>query len=387
MEDRADHVDGTSAQEGVVAGGQAGAGSDMVSIIIRAGGQVRAVRALIKRIADVMSAVDGPHEIIVVYERGDEAIAEVGDDAYAVRLMRVDSRGPLSAFVEGFRQARGATLVCMAADLEHPPEVIPEMLGRLGDPSVELVLAGNVARRAWRPLEWVAGLAAVFLAGPLRGVKDPFSDLLAIRRDVLDRAEALSPTGSRLALELIVRCSCKEIRQVAIPQSSQSRRAANFTVSELIRFVRQFKRLADVRYGGFSRLVQFCLVGATGMVVDLSMLAVLLALHLSFGPARALAILAAMTWNYSFNRRVTFSYSRSGSILSQYPRFVASCSVGSFISWAVSVGLVDSTAFFAFLKFVAAFIGIVLGTFSNFTLSRWWVFRQLSAPAGGQDEV
>ena len=34
--------------------------------------------------------------------------------------------------------------------------------------------------------------------------------------------------------------------------------------------IRQLKRVLDQRFGTFSRLVQFCMVGASGMVVDLS---------------------------------------------------------------------------------------------------------------------
>src|SRR5262249_34781728 len=48
------------------------------------------------------------------------------------------------------------------------------------------------------------------------------------------------------------------------PLLPQSRRALE--VNDL----RNLKRLADHRFGNASRLVQFCMVGASGMVVDLS---------------------------------------------------------------------------------------------------------------------
>src|SRR5437588_10068202 len=93
--------------------------------------------------------------------------------------------------------------------------------------------------------------------------------------------------------------------------------------------LRHLKRLADDRFGNASRLVQFCAVGASGMVVDLSSYALfqlifsrtwmarqtfrLVGGPLDLAVAGALAIALALTWNFALNRRLTFSYARGGS--------------------------------------------------------------------------
>ena len=115
--------------------------------------------------------------------------------------------------------------------------------------------------------------------------------------------------------------------------------------------VRQLKRLLDHRFGTFSRLVQFCVVGASGMVVDLTLYALLQLLFARFwslpaGPsaagfswplatAGALAIFTAMVWNFTLNRRLTFNDSRGGSI----PRQFLTYALGNALGIAVSLSL------------------------------------------------
>ena len=119
------------------------------------------------------------------------------------------------------------------------------------------------------------------------------------------------------------------------------------------------------------------------MVVDLATLAGLRWAGLAGWLARAIAIWVAMTWNFAWNRRFTFSYSRSGKIPGQYIRFAASCSVGAVLSWSIYMLMTTRIGLFAenrLLELLAAFIGIVVGTISNFVLSRYWVFRRLAGP-------
>ncbi len=155
--------------------------------------------------------------------------------------------------------------------------------------------------------------------------------------------------------------------------------------------VRHLKRLADHRFGNASRLLQFCLVGASGMVVDLSFYA---AFQWLFGRtalagynvpptkvsfalalARASAIGVALAWNFSLNRRLTFSYARGGSLARQFAVYVASNLLGVMVSLAVSLGLPRKVAFFAAHKLAAAVVGIVMATGISFSMSRWVVFR------------
>ncbi|MGW8256322.1 MAG: GtrA family protein [Thermoguttaceae bacterium] len=147
-------------------------------------------------------------------------------------------------------------------------------------------------------------------------------------------------------------------------------------MDELLDFLRALKHRADTRWGVLSRFMQFCLIGASGMAVDLSSLWVLRNLALGFAFSRAIAIWIAMTYNYALNRRFTFNYSRHQRIFFQYLRFIAACAVGAVISWSIAVGLVGFSVFFGGHEYLASIIGIVAGTVSNFIISLFWVFQQ-----------
>jgi|GEM_PF-64567 len=179
------------------------------------------------------------------------------------------------------------------------------------------------------------------------------------------------------AVERMLKRDCKNVREIPVHFAKRRSGKSKVNVKELFDYVRHLKRLADFKYGDYSRLAQFCLVGATGVVVDLVAFGALLRSSLRIEIARAAAILVAMTWNFALNRRLTFSYSRTQGILSQYGRFVASCTAGALISWLVSMLLVHAVLLFERHVFMAAIVGIAAATFANFFLSRHWVFRGL----------
>jgi dolichol-phosphate mannosyltransferase len=145
----------------------------------------------------------------------------------------------------------------------------------------------------------------------------------------------------------------------------------------MIKRIKKIKHSADARYGNLSRFGQFCLVGASGMCIDLSTYYLLLrAANIPFQVSSALAILLAMTWNFWLNRRLTFSYSRTENLVAQYFKFVSACALGNTISWLISIGLPHFNVFFNQHLVIAKFVGIIVGTFFNFTTSLLWVFKK-----------
>jgi dolichol-phosphate mannosyltransferase len=162
--------------------------------------------------------------------------------------------------------------------------------------------------------------------------------------------------------------------------------------SRLIGFrdLRQLKHMLDRRFGNYSRLVQFCMVGASGMVVDLSFYALLQLLlsvtwlaftrtpiigvscHLVL--SRSLAIGIALVWNFSLNRRLTFNDAQKGDVIRQFMTYVLSNAVAVLFSLTLSLVLPTRVAFFARHRLAAAVVGIVVATGISFSMSRWLVF-------------
>jgi dolichol-phosphate mannosyltransferase len=227
------------------------------------------------------------------------------------------------------------------------------------------------------------------LIRPLTGISDPSSGLVAVTRSSYQaRDRHPAPLGSRFVLELLVGAVG---RRVEVPLTSAAR------VRRLVLYpndLRLIKRLADDRYGNLSRLFQFCAVGASGMVVDLSCYALFQLLFSRTGLARmktpllgsaqsldlavagALAIAIALVWNFSLNRRLTFNDARRGSILRQFLTYVLGNALGIALSFSVRLILPSRIGFFQRHKLAAAVVGIVAATGISFSMSRWVVFSR-----------
>ena len=311
-------------------------------------------------------------------------VSDLIEKGYPVKLItRVGERGLSSAVIRGFKEAKGDFLACMDADLSHPPEAIPRLLAPLlRESKVDMVLGSRYVPGAgtdedWGVIRWLNSKIATVMAKPFTKVKDPMSGFFALPRKVYEKRASLNPIGYKIGLEIMVKCHCKNVVEVPIHFSNRRLGASKLNFREQVNYLKHLKRLADFKYGEFSRFFQFALVGATGLVVDISTFAVLLKLMPLMG-ARGLAIWMAMTWNFWANRRLTFSYDRQGRLIEQYLRFVVSCGLGAVCSWSVSVILATRLTWFVGHPILAAIIGILAGTVGNFLLSRHWVFRDVS---------
>ena len=152
------------------------------------------------------------------------------------------------------------------------------------------------------------------------------------------------------------------------------------------------KRILDGRFGNYSRLVQFCIVGASGMVIDLSFYALLQFLlsftwladrqsalfgstwHLAIAAGMSIAI--ALVWNFTLNRRLTFNDAHKGALLRQFFTYVLSNALAIILSFSVRLLLPAHFGFFARHRLAAAVVGIVAATGISFSMARWLVFAR-----------
>ena len=111
------------------------------SIIVPAYKEKANLRPLTTRLFAAFEEDDSPIEadnveLIVVDDNSQDGSVEEVDalqkEGFNVRIVvRTSERGLSSAVVRGFREARGDAMVCMDADLQHPPESVPMMLSSL----------------------------------------------------------------------------------------------------------------------------------------------------------------------------------------------------------------------------------------------------------------
>jgi dolichol-phosphate mannosyltransferase len=360
-----------------------------LSVIVPTYCEAENLPVLVPRICDAAEGRGIELEIIVVDDNSpDDTVAvcrQLGETYPLQLLLRKHERGLSSAVIAGMRAARGKLLLVMDADLSHPAEKIPELVSALDDPQVDFVIGSRYAPGGTTADDWGWGrrlnsLLATLLARPLTSARDPMAGFFCLRTTTFEAAApVLNPIGYKIGLELIVKCRCRSVLEIPICFTDRVRGDSKMSLREQVNYLRHLLRLFQFRYRNLTLFLQFALVGASGIVVDLTLFAMLLK-ALSAPVAGALAIWAAMTWNFTWNRRWTFSYASTGSLLRQYVGFCGGCLLGAVLNWSTRVSLIEYAAFFEKHPLLAALVGVSVGMVSNFVLCRFVVFRKPAEP-------
>ena len=335
------------------------------------------------RVAAYRAALEGqgfPVEVLAVAQPS--AFSADSVDGPWCRSIVAEAPGLAESAIAGLRAARGRFLVVLDPSIPYSTEDVLAVFQGLASGTGELVIASQ-------PRPWTGPLARRVL-----GTTDPTSSLLGLTRaGAIEADDSFAPIGSRFGLELLARVAGRRVEVPVRPVATAWR------TSTPLADLRQIKRLADDRFGNASRLIQFCFVGASGMVVDLTFYALFQAIFartsllagmeaplvggpLALAVAAVLAIAIALTWNFTINRRLTFNDARLGSIGRQYLRYVLSNLMGIGVSLTLRLLLPSNFGFFRRHRLAAAVVGIVAATGISFSMARWFVFGQRPAPAG-----
>ena len=224
--------------------------------------------------------------------------------------------------------------------------------------------------------------------GLLTKCKSPESNAMAFRKSAIaSRHSAIRPAGKWLSVELQLRVPSEKCTFLADTNASAILspvpRKTEFS------FIKSF---IDHRFGNASRLIQFCAVGFSGMLIDLTFYALFQEFFRNSGLknytvpiiggtfdlaiAGFLAVWLAMSWNFILNRRLTFNDARrNSSIFRQYVTYATGNALAIGVSLLIRLWLPTQIAFFNDHKLAAALVGIILATGISFSMARYFVFK------------
>jgi len=276
-------------------------------------------------VSRVLADHGGDYEIVVVDDDSPDKTWEVAQACCArypqLRVIRRtnEARGLSPSVVEGWNGARGELLGVMDADLQHPPEVLGALWRAFDDASVDVVIASryaaNGARLRWNPLrKWISrgasNLAQAVLPVEAQGVTDSMSGFFVLRRRVIDGA-ALQPTGYKILLEVLHRGRYRRVAEVPYQFGSRYRGSSKLGTRVMWDYLVQLWRLAWAPQGS-GRFLRYCLVGSSGVIIQLGLLWWLRHFE-GLGKLRAAAvavegaIVLVTFWNYGLNTTRTWS--------------------------------------------------------------------------------
>jgi putative flippase GtrA len=279
-------------------------------------------------------------------------------------------------------------LILTTLQRELPEDWVNDTLARLKADQTDLVVSHSSR------LNFIPNLGLKFLE-KLTGCQQPEACIAIVRKSAItDRKTGLRPAGRWISLELQLRVSKERTcfsSPLSLVETQESQTQFKIGHTELS-FVKSF---IDLRFGNISRLIQFCAVGFSGMLVDLSFYALFQVFFRSSDLADLqtpviggsfdlalsgfLAVWLAMTWNFLLNRRLTFNDARrNSSIVTQYMTYTMGNSLAIVVSLLIRLWLPTQIAFFDSHKLLAALVGIVLATGISFSMARYFVFKSPS---------
>ncbi len=292
--------------------------------------------------------------------------------------VRTRDRSLSQAVCEGLAKAKNEIFVVMDADLSHPPASIVDLVDGLEE-GYDFVLGsryvkGGTTGHDWGFLRWANSRIATLLALPFTTIRDPMSGFFAISRKTYLKASHFNPIGYKIGLEILVKCGCDKIHEVPIHFENRKFGESKLTFTEQLKYIQHIRRLFTHKYGTWSHLLQFLIVGSLGMVVNLGLLTIFLALTIPVNASIGLAISISMLFNFFLNRRYTFSYARRNSMFRQLIGFIGACSIGAIANYLIATGILLSNPELS--PQLAAVFGIIVGSGINFTFNRYGVFKQ-----------
>ncbi|KJL32111.1 glycosyltransferase [Microbacterium azadirachtae] len=271
------------------------------------------IAALISRVSAALSDRDG--EILFVDDSSDdtpEVIRTLAASApMPVRLLHRDKpEGGLGgAVVEGIRSASYDVCIVMDGDLQHPPELLPDMIDRYEDGDADVVVASRYIGGGDN-----GGLAGAMRVGvsrgatlltkamfPIRlsGASDPMTGYFLVDRTRVD-PDALRPNGFKILLEILVR---SDVRIAEVPMEFGERLHGHSKAS-FVQGMQFLKHLARLRFGKMSL---FAIIGAVGALANLVIMWALTHLGMEYVWAAIIAAEVTIVGNFILQERYVFN--------------------------------------------------------------------------------
>jgi dolichol-phosphate mannosyltransferase len=347
-------------------------------------------------IARVESALQGLNwELVFVDDDSPDETAEViGEYARSdsrIRLVhRIGRRGLSTACIEGVLATAANYIAIMDADMQHDEAILPRMLEKLREDSLDLVVG---TRNAEGGSMGQFGRQRVFLSRLGQKVShtvcqceisDPMSGFFLFSRSFfLDVVYRLHGGGFKILVDMLS-CAERPVRFAEVGYTFRKRKHGESKL-DVNTAVEYLVLVIDKLTGGMLpiRFTAFTLVGAAGMVTHLACLALLIRVfHWQFVSAQIASTYVAMTENFFLNNLVTWRDCslRGMRLITGLFSFWLACSFGAWANVIFARSLFEDGSRW----YLAGIAGIILSSVWNYSVSNLFVWQ---APKRAVSEV
>lgn len=374
----------------------------MISLVVPTYNERANIEQFVERTGKALATSASTYELIVVDDDSPDGTAEEVRRLQAQRpwlqlLVRKNERDLSTAVIAGWRIARGDLVGCMDADLQQPPELIPQLAERLRATGADIAVAsrhvagGGVSdwSLARRFISWTATLMATcILPGTLNKVRDPMSGFFLMRRSVIAEAP-LNPVGYKILLEVLAKGDYSDAVEVPFTFEERVRGGSKLSLSTVLKYFAHLLRIS-VETGESWRIVEYASVGLIGAGVNFYSLRWLVEARQWRTPTAAFAGASlAMVNNFIWNELVTFRETRQAEpggtrVMRRFLSFALFSAAGFglnvalvallvvMLGWPLAPGIITGIGIAALWNFSMN---------SNVTWRAWWNRKVLSKTA------
>ncbi len=250
-----------------------------LSLVIPTFNEAGNIADLVRRLHALLDGAGVSHELIVVDDDSPDrtwevAGALVGEVPTLRVLRRTGETGLATAVVCGWAHARSRVLGVIDGDGQHPPEVLPELLGAL-DERTDVAIASrhlpgggvsnwSAARRLLSRGAQALGL--LLLPGTVGRVTDPMSGYFLVRREAVADQE-LHPVGYKILLEVLARGDVRRVAEAPYVFLERERGESKVRPLHYLDYLRHLMRLRVLPLRS-QALARYLAVTLTALIVD-----------------------------------------------------------------------------------------------------------------------
>jgi dolichol-phosphate mannosyltransferase len=298
------------------------------SLIIPTYNEGQNISRIVQQLTTLLEqTIPSAYELIVVDDNSPDRTWEIAQQLTAqypqLRVMRRQTeRGLSTAVIRGWQAARGEILGVIDGDLQHPPDVLLQLLQAIQSSDLAVasrhVEGGGVSE--WSPTRRFLSRGAqviglLILPNVVGRVSDPMSGYFLVRRSAI-AGQLLNPLGYKILLEVLARGQIQQVAEVGYVFQERKQGESKVTWRQYLDYLlhlaklRSRGRITRLRHKyQLQRFLRFGLVGLSGVFIDMAMLYLLsdpTALGWGLTRSKIIASEVAVINNFLWNDRWTF---------------------------------------------------------------------------------
>lgn len=241
--------------------------AEKIALVIPTLREAESLRVVLGRVCAALEATAAPFEVLVVDDDSqdgtEELVSRMSREDDRIRLLvRQGERGLSGAILHGWQHTDAEILAVMDADLQHPPNMLPELIKAMHQ-GHDMVVGSRYACGGrlgeWNPVRKFISAAAVWVTLPIQRrslrVCDPMSGFFMVRRRCIKNL-MFQPTGFKLLLEILVRGNLKSVCEVPFSFGNRVAGKSKASLKVAWDYLQLLVRLYTIRFAGSAPVVK-----------------------------------------------------------------------------------------------------------------------------------